>query len=111
METSSPTPGEWSEQYPRLCLLFGGYLNLDWPEEYGSPERAVHDFMHEVPADAVRQAAAELRQLRAAVHEESAGNALEALGCGFHPPGAGMTLMGWLEQVQTRLDDAVRARA
>lgn len=91
------------KSYPALSLLLQGYLNLDWPDEYEDPWRAVDDFVAsepvatDVPSEvkdilAWGPSDADLRQLL-----------VEQLGSGYLPDADGWTIADWLAAVADRV--------
>jgi hypothetical protein len=91
--------------YPALTLLLQGYLNLDWPDEYGNPWAAVDDFLASEPL---------ARQLRSEIDEILAGNmpddylralVVDTIGSGYLPEANGWTIADWLRALANRASD------
>jgi hypothetical protein len=81
-----------------LELLVSGYLNQDWPEDFATVWDAVDTFRSDEGPDTAAAARGEVTSLLAAAHSDDDLRHLlvEQLGCGYWPPGDGLTLAdGW----------------
>lgn len=88
-----------------LTLLVSGYLNLDWPEDYGDAWRAVEDFLASEPPDSARELADEIAALLSTERSEAdlTSYLVDTLGSGYLPEGDGWTsTKSWLEAVAHR---------
>jgi hypothetical protein len=88
-----------------LERLVAGYLNQDWPEDFASVWEAVDAFRRDEGPDTAAAARREVASLLAAPHSEEDLRQLlvEQLGCGYWPPGDGLTFGGWLAVLADRL--------
>jgi len=96
--------------FPALRQLLLGYLNLDWPEEYRDPWKAIEDFFrseseyrHSIPgevADLIDIAPSEIKLRRYVLNE---------LGSGYLPEADGWTYRDWLEEISRRAVESVES--
>lgn len=89
-------------RYPSLRNFLGGYLHEDWPEEFGSWEKAVaHYLRQEAPAE-VERCRTELRALVVESRTEAGLADLCAdFGCAYRP---GDGWRKWLKAVLVSLE-------
>jgi len=92
-------------EFPALFQLFGGYFHEDWRSEYADPDVAVAAYRMEAPADAVREAVAELDRIFAARLPEPALSRLlsDGFGCSYVPARDETTNADWLASVREGL--------
>jgi hypothetical protein len=92
-----------------LGVLIGGYLDQDWPEEYGDPWAAVEAFVRWEPelAPFLR---ADVESLVANVEsDQHIERRLAKFGLGFAATEAGWNSYGtWLRAVADRVDQLLR---
>lgn len=86
-----------------LGLLFAGYLNLDWSEDYDDVWSAVRDFVESEPS--AGRIPYEVRVLLAEGHseEELRRIVVDELGCGYLPEADGWRYDGWLAELCARV--------
>ena len=92
-----------TESFVSLRLLFGGYLNLDWIDDYEDPWEAVTDFANSEPSASdlpdevgeVLSSQLEEGELRRLVVDE--------LGCGYLPESDGWRYTEWLTELAARV--------
>lgn len=86
-----------------LKQLLQGYLNFDWPEEYGDPWSAVADFLRSEPEYGRLLGAEIAALLRTATSEGDLRQVvLGELGSGYLPEADGWTYAAWLREVARR---------
>jgi hypothetical protein len=89
-----------------LGTLIGGYLNEDWPEDYGDPWAAVEAFVRYEPgyAPAVRS---DVEQLVAEqISDREVEKRLAKFGLGYRPSVDGSIMYRtWLLDVADRVDE------
>ena len=94
----------YKDHYPALRHLLQGYLNEDWPDEYGDPSRAVEDFLSGEPELAGRLEGDIWNALVSSSDEaELESLVVLELGSGYFPPGEGLTFQDWLIAVARRV--------
>ncbi len=92
---------------PALRLLVQGYLNLDWPDDYGDPWRAVDDFLQNEPSH-VGLLLDEIENLLRDASEEALRRLiLEDLGSGYLPETEGWAYRSWLTELARRTSKAL----
>jgi len=86
-------------EYPALSRLFHGFLGLDWPEESGSVDAAIAEFV----SDRVEDVEETMNQLQELIQRQLPESDLislaESLGCGYWPHGDGLTYQQWLPEL------------
>lgn len=91
-------------QYPAAAQLFGGYLHQDWPEDAGSWQTAIDQYVSREAQPLRAAAQLDLARLLAEVSGEGElAAALDAFGNAYDPRAEGLTYRAWLEQVRARL--------
>ena len=91
-------------RYPEIAQFFGGYLHQDWPEDAGSWEAAVDQFLAGESAEHVRRAVADLeRLLDERRNDVELSRALDAFGNAYDPTPDGLSLREWLTRVGVRM--------
>lgn len=95
--------------FPALRHLLQGYLNEDWPEEYGQPWKAIEDFIQGEP-DFSAALGDEIWHAILSCSEESELESLviRDLGSGYFPPADGWTFQSWLIDVARRVRAATQ---
>jgi hypothetical protein len=87
-----------------LELLFQGYLNLDWIDDYPDPWDAIDDFAGAEPEDAVQLPHDVEALLDAVQREEDLRRiVISDLGSGYLPESDGWTYRDWLRAVANRV--------
>lgn len=97
-----------SESLLTLRLLFGGYLNLDWIDDYDDPWDAVTDFVQSEPSSSdlpgevvtLLSSQPQERELRRLVVDE--------LGSGYLPESDGWRYDEWLAELADRVREATQ---
>lgn len=81
--------------------LLGGYVNQDWDLDYSDVWEAVRAFIGDQPGSVVDEARSQLWELlNSNKSEEDLKRVLiSEIGCGYWPPGDGLTFRTWLEGV------------
>jgi hypothetical protein len=93
-------------RWPELQTLLAGYLNEDWSLDYPNVWAAVDGFRRESPPDLIAAAVTTIGELMTEPDPERAlQSACDELGCGYYPPGDGMTYLEWF----TRIKDVLEA--
>lgn len=92
-----------------LATLIGGYLNEDWPEEYGDPWTAVGAFVRNEP-DYAPFVRSDIEQLvRQPITDQEVEDGLAMFGLGYRPSVDGsVTYRAWLMNVADRVDALLR---
>jgi hypothetical protein len=91
-------------RWPELEILLAGYLNQDWKLDYPSVWAAVEAFRSQSQPRDVAAAVAAIGTLVVASDGESAIRMVcEEVGCGYYPPGDGLTYLEWFTQVRDSL--------
>jgi hypothetical protein len=92
-----------------LDTLIGGYLNQDWPEEYGDPWLAVEAFVRYEPeyASLLR---ADVESLIAQCHSDrELERRLDKFALGYAATNGGWSSYStWLQAVADRVDELLR---
>jgi hypothetical protein len=83
-----------------LEQLFSAYLHQDWPDEHAAANEAVDAFIGDRQGTpALARTLTQLEHLLATTPDAALPDALENLGCAYHPPGDGLTHRAWLTHV------------
>ena len=91
-------------KYPGLFQFFGCYFHEDWSIDYASWEAAVDDFVQSEPAESIRAAQMELKQLLDSGYSESkVWDILFELGCYYNPTNNDTNVFNWLQDIRKRL--------
>ncbi len=97
-----------TEAHYNLLQFFGGYLNEDWPEEYGSAERAVEKFLSESSLETI---ASTLKELDEVIQKYESGMLtadffFTEFGCAYDPKGdgSGVDMLVWLKELRKTLE-------
>ncbi|MEJ2861422.1 contact-dependent growth inhibition system immunity protein [Actinomycetospora flava] len=102
-----PEALEWRE----LRTLFGAYLHQDLHEEHGSPQQAVQDFCRESTPAQLEDAADQVhRLLEITTDDASAEKATDAFYLAYAPEHDGLTMRGWLTELERTLRTGATAR-
>jgi hypothetical protein len=84
----------------------GGYLNEDWPFEYGGPWAAVEAFVRHEPASAPSVRADIDRLLARSDSDREVEDQLDKFGLGYRPSTDGsVSYRAWLLAVADRVDE------
>ena len=103
----------WSEagaRYPMLQQFLGCYLHQDWPEESGTPQRAVEEAIADCPLERRRQVRRELAALLRSTDEDTSLRRVLNDGLGvevyFREPSEARA---FAEEVERKLLESVRS--
>jgi hypothetical protein len=92
--------------YLSLYILFGVYLNEDWPVFYGEPWNAIEAFARREPEHAPRLRTEVERVLETIASEEQVRDfVLDDLECNYLPELDGWTYRDWLLALADRVDE------
>jgi hypothetical protein len=106
-DSSSDRRLEWDE----IQTLFGGYLNQDFPEDYGDAWNAVRQYCVDSTTANIATAVDELKEILERFHDEQQLEAVAAqLGSEYYPPGAGQTYREWMTELGAFLRAQAEAR-
>jgi hypothetical protein len=89
-----------------LAALIGGYLNEDWPEEYGDPWAAIERFVLWEPGYAPSVQVDVSRLIGRCASDAEVENALAKFGLGYAATNDGWaTYTSWLLAVADRVEE------
>jgi hypothetical protein len=105
----SPRPARPDQRYPHAAQLFGCYLHQDWPEDAGTWQAAVDQFLARESADHAGRVAADVARLLVETPDDAAlRHALDAFGNAYDPVDEeSATLRDWLGAVVARIRAAL----
>jgi hypothetical protein len=90
---------------PALEQFFGCYFHQDWVDEFSTSEQAVSAFKIGSAIEDINSVCEELGRLLLLPEQgEELQNVLRELGCYYNPAAVGLTIPGWLEQLQENLN-------
>lgn len=87
-------------KYPNLHQFFGAYFHQDCFVDSPTATAVVELYAREWPADGVKAATRELRELLSSTTAEAElATTVDELGCYYIPSADGLTYRAWLSQV------------
>jgi hypothetical protein len=97
-----------SESFVSLRLLFGGYINLDWIDDYDDPWDAVADFVASEPG--ASDLPGEVGSLLSSqpLEPELRRLVVNELGSGYLPESDGWRYDEWLAELAARVREATQ---
>jgi hypothetical protein len=95
-----------------LYDFFGGQLHNYWPEEYGTWENAINDYLTQVNLHICDKIRKELNTIiELGLDEEILDQIIgDELNGNIYPPGLGMTYHEWLEKVLAMVEDWIKKK-
>jgi len=94
-----------TEDYPALSYMCRGYVNQDWPGEYGHVWAAVDDFVEEEPDKAPQVPDEVAALLEREQTEDDLHRTMRSMFCGYWPYASGSTYKEWLTEVSRRVSE------
>ncbi|MEU3045646.1 contact-dependent growth inhibition system immunity protein [Streptomyces sp. NPDC006984] len=101
--TTPQTRWEWRARFPELAQFLGGWLSQDMPDEFGSHDDALRDYVETTDSGLVAQLTGELHDLLTLpLDDTDYALALDELGMEVDPP-APCTPGAWLAELASQL--------
>jgi hypothetical protein len=97
-----------SESFASLRLLFGGYLNLDWIDDYDDPWDAVSDFAASEPSASDLPGEVGVLLSSQPQEPELRHVVVDELGSGYLPESDGWRYDEWLAELAARVREATQ---
>lgn len=97
-----------NSNYPNLEHLIGCYFHQDWQIEGPTTEAVLEIYLKEYSAEYPPLVLAELRALLQRSDSEVEAE-LEKMGCEYAPAGDNTTFRGWLNRMEARLSQQIKA--
>jgi CdiI immunity protein len=94
------------DTYPHLWQLLGAYFHQDWDLEGPDWQSVIAAYRAESDPEDAACSARDISALLAATLDDAELERLfyDAFGCGYYPPGAGLTVREWLLEVRRALE-------
>jgi hypothetical protein len=97
-----------STNYPNLDNLIGCYFHQDWQTEGPTVDAVLETYLKEYSAEYPPLVLAELRALLQRSDAEVEAE-LDKMGCEYSPEGDNTTYREWLDRMEARLSQQVKA--
>ena len=93
-----------SDTFPNLQGFCGSYFHQDWGLDDPTAEAVVDRYICDATPEEVQQLASEIATfLRLEMSEKERAAVLDGFGCGYYPPGDGVSYSEWPRQVHKLL--------